>query len=78
MSTIINGFREAGICPFNPQAIPDSKLAPLLPYSSTGTQPCQDPDASKKLRDLEDMMQLSTISLFNRRYEEQYDIEDEF
>ena len=64
--------------PFNPEAIPDSKLAPSLPYSSRGTQPCQDPDASEKLRDLEDMMQPSNISLFNGRYEEQYDIQNEF
>ena len=77
MSTIINGFRESGICPLNPQAIPESKLAPSLPYSPTETQP-KNSEANRKLHDLEEMMKSSTIALFNTRYEEGYDIEDEF
>ena len=76
MSTIINGFRESGICPLNPQAIPESKLAPSLPYSPTETQP-KNSEANRKLHDLEEMMKPST-ALFNTRYEEGYDIEDEF
>ena len=77
MSTIINGFQESGICPLNPQAIPESKLAPSLPYSPTETQP-QNSEANRKLHDLEEMMKPSTIAHFNTRYEEGYDIEDEF
>ena len=48
MSTIINGFRESGICPLNPQAIPESKLAPSLPYSPTETQP-KNSEANRKM-----------------------------
>ena len=32
MSVIVNGFSETGICPFNPQAVPNIKLAPSLLY----------------------------------------------
>ena len=34
MSTIVNGFREAGICPFKPEVVLKSKLLPSLQFSS--------------------------------------------
>ena len=34
MSTIVNGFREAGICPFKPEVVLKSKLLPSLQFTS--------------------------------------------
>ena len=34
MSTIVNGFREAGICPYKPEVVLKSKLLPSLQFSS--------------------------------------------
>lgn len=68
-------FQASGIYPFNSHIIPESKLAPSHPYSSRQSPP-QDiltSEANWKLYDLEEMMKPSSAALFNTRYEEHYD-----
>ena len=47
MSTIINGFRESGLCPLNSKAIPTCKLTPSLPYSNSTVPVVMDCPKSK-------------------------------
>ena len=71
-SLLVSAFRESGICPLNRRAIDQSKLAPSMPYSSqSSTSEPQD----KKAMQLEKLMKPETVELYEKRFEEGYDLE---
>jgi hypothetical protein len=71
----VNAFKKSGICPLNPRAIliDQSKLAPAMPYLSSGAIPSQ--LQAKKVRELESLMKPETIKLYEERLDEGYDID---
>ena len=88
VTTIVNSFRDSGIYPVNFSAIRSSKLSPSSVYSesesksnekSPSTEQCQASarEGEMCLLSLETMMSRETVSLFETRYEELYDVEDE-
>ena len=88
VTTIVNSFRDSGIYPVNFSAIRSSKLSPSSVYSesesksnekSSSTEQCQASarEGEMCLLSLEKMMSRETVSLFETRYEELYDVEDE-
>ena len=79
ISLFVNAFRESGICPLNPRVIDESKLAPSMPYSSSeAVAPlpkfCT---AGKKVTELENMMKPETVKLYEERFVEGYDVEND-
>ena len=77
MSLFVNAFRESGICPLNPGAIVERKLAPSAPYSSVPVSIAPKPklsSAAKKVTELESLMKPETVKLYEERLEEGYDV----
>ena len=84
LSSIVNAYRATGIHPVNRHAINSKKLEPASVYSTEPSSSCNEasssslkpgPGASKlALKALEGELDDGTISLFNTRYEEGYDI----
>ena len=60
VSTIVNGFRATGICPFNPNIIKSVKYAPSLPYVDS-TPNNEVKTSSDKLSILERLMDPKSI-----------------
>ena len=86
LSTIVNAYRASGIYPVDRHAINPKKLEPARvfssePSSSKEASSCPfkpGPGASKlALKALEEELDEGTICLFNRRYEEGYDVTDD-
>jgi len=75
VSTIVNGFRASGICPFNPKAISSVKLAPSEPYMEEPEKLKINSVKPEKLQMLESMMKPETLQVFEKRLEEEYDLE---
>ena len=86
LSTIVNAYTASGIYPVSRHAINPMKLEPAKAYpseacsSSNEAPPCTfkpGPGAYKlALQALEDELDEGTICLFNRKYEEGYDVTD--
>ena len=82
-STIINGFQEAGICPFKPEVVLKSKLLPSLQFSSEkSTLEAQKSTAAQsKQRNsvtvFESLIGEEKVKKFEERFEEKYDIESD-
>ena len=89
MSTIVNSFARAGIYPIDRNAVGKSGPAALYSESSTSTtdsSPASSYEssssktvsstsgASSSLEVVESMMNTSTITKFNRRFDEGYDV----
>ena len=84
LSTIVNAYRATDIHPVNRHANNPKKLEPASVYSSEPSLSSNEasssslkpaPGASKlALKALKDELDDGTISLFNKRYEEGYDI----
>ena len=74
VSTIVNGFRESGIYPLNPSAISTAKLKPSLPFSACG-RPLSVSKEQSEIESFEKLMKPETITLYNERLEEGYDLE---
>ena len=68
-----------GTCPLNPRVTDESKLAPSIPYSSPeAVAPLpQLSTAGKKVTELENMMKPETVKLYEKRFEEGYDVEND-
>ena len=78
MSDIINAFRGSGICPFNPLAIDETKLAPSLPFS-VQSKKSQLGTPAAELVSLQKLMRPETLQHFEERYSEGYDLDtDEY
>ena len=83
MSTIVNGFREAGICPFKPEVILKSKLLPSLQFSSEKlTLEAQKSTAAQSTQlnpvtVFESLIGEEKVKKFEERFEEKYDIESD-
>lgn len=79
ISLFVNAFRESGICPLNPCVIDESKLAPSMPHSSLeAVAPLPKLSiAGKKVTELENMMKPETVKLYEERFEEGYDVEND-
>ena len=77
ISVVVNGFRESGICPFNPEAIPQSKLSPSLQFSAvtTETSSAKPPISLSLCTTLEGMMKPETLTKYKKRREEGYDVD---
>ena len=77
VSTIVNGFQEAGICPLDPGAIPAAKLSPSQPFSSSDSSEALLSTFKEKseLRSLEKLIKPETLVLYNKRLDEGYDLE---
>ena len=80
MSTIVSGFREAGLCPFNPEVVLKSKVLPSLQFSSrnlgapvTVAQSTQ----SNPVAVFESLIGKEKVKKFEERFEEKYDIESD-
>ena len=75
VSTFVNSFREAGICPLNPQAISKLKLAPSFPLSESAisSSNTSSSEESTALKILEKYMKTDTLRLYKERLEEHYD-----
>lgn len=72
MSTIVNGFREAGLCPFNPEMLLKKKLLPSLQFSSEAFATEQSP-----ITVLESMIGEEKLKKFKERFSEGYDVESD-
>ena len=83
MSTIVNGFREAGICPFKPEVVLKSKLLPSLQFSSEkSTLEAQKSTAAQSTQlnpvtVFESLIGEKKVKKFEERFEEKYDIESD-
>ena len=82
MSTIVNGFREAGICPFNPEVVLKSKLLPSLQFSSGKNLESQKSTAAQSTQlnpvtVFESLIGEEKLKKFEERFEEKYDIESD-
>ena len=79
ISLFVNAFRESGICPLNPCVIDESKLAPSMPYSSLeAVAPLPKLSiAGNKVTELENMIKPETVKLYEERFEEGYDVEND-
>ena len=79
ISLFVNAFRESGICPLNPCVIDESKLASSMPYSSSEVvAPLPKlSTAGKKVTELEYMIKPETVKLYEERFEEGYDVEND-
>ena len=78
-SLFVNAFQESGVCSLNPHVIDESKLAPSMPYSSSeAIAPLPKlSTAGKKVTELENMMKPETVKLYEERFEEGYDVEND-
>lgn len=72
MSTIVNGFREAGICPFNPEIILKNKLLPSLQFSSGDKEA---PATENPIVLFESLIGEEKVKKFEERLNENYDVE---
>ena len=83
MSTIENGFRESGICPFKPEVVLKSKLPPSLQFSSEkSTLEAQKSTAAQSTQRnpvtvFESLIGEEKVKKFEERFEEKYDIESD-
>ena len=77
MSTIVSGFREDGLCPFNPDVVLTSKLLPSLQFSS-GNKAQQNPVVQENpIKVFESLIGEEKVKKFEERFEEEYDIESD-
>ena len=75
MSTIINGFREAGLCPFDPEVVL-KKLSPSLMFSSiSDKQAVSSEQNDSAISVLEAVLGMEKVKKFEKRFEEGYDVE---
>ena len=87
LSSLVNAFKASGIYPVNRQAIDQKKLQPSQVYSSEPSSSSCEASSSFKpsvgasklaLKALEEELDQQTISCFTRRFEEGYDLTDDF
>lgn len=83
-STIVNSFKESGLCPLNPNAISSERLAPSQPLSAAGSSTATGTTSSKPsstttslCQELEKLLKPETLRLYQTRAEEQYDVVDD-
>ena len=83
MSTIVNGCREASICPFKPEVILKNKLLPSLQFSSEkSTLEAQKSTAAQSTQRnpvtvFESLIGEDKVKKFEERFEGKYDIESD-
>ena len=68
MVNVLSGFKKCVIFPLNPGEISDRQLAPSKAVGSKGDHECQTPGSPLFTKEKEE--------LFQKRYEEKYDIQD--
>ena len=81
LSTIASGFREAGLCPFNPTAVLETKLLPSLQFSSEKNLGAQSTEAKSSqpnpMTVFESLIGEEKVKKFEQRCEEKYDLESD-
>ena len=75
MSTTVSGFREAGLCPFNPEVVLKNKVIPSLQFSSGNAGAQATVVQSNPVAVFESLIGEDKVKKFEQWFEEKYDIE---